>query len=43
MLKNVDPLFEQFKTELKELFEKYQNDGKVTLVYETELFYGKIT
>ena len=43
MIKKDDPLFEQFKTELKELFEKYQNDGKVTLVYETELFYGKIT
>lgn len=36
------PNHEKFFAALKELFEKYQNNGKIEFLYETKLFYGQL-
>ena len=42
MLKKTDPKYSDFEKSLKDLFEKHQVDGKVTLLYETEVYYGSL-
>lgn len=37
-----DPGFESLEKDLRELFEKYQRDGKIEMRYETILFLGQI-
>ena len=42
MIKKADESFTIFEKELENFFQKYEQNGKVLLIYDTELFYGRI-
>ncbi|NHJ84230.1 MAG: class I SAM-dependent methyltransferase [Asgard group archaeon] len=41
--KKEDPSYESLINNLKEIFDKYQIDNKVTMQYETQMYYGKMS